>query len=229
VRYATIAKEIKRDCYDAYGYPLPDDDAGRECAALILLYSRFGWKHCPTQLDHWCPWMPDGERERMLADVDKASRPRHTPDQLARMLGTTYARRQQCGHTMIGAIDVPKAERDRLAKENKRPKDRERSRRKGQERRKRARAEYLAQAQAKRDEIKASGRSRRTWYRRRRNGTSYVESRLKREGDPTCANRARGERKDGRPKGSLMLLHRVNGKTEDTEGRNSTQKVRPCG
>lgn len=63
--------------------------------------------------------MVSDEEMRKLADDAVRERRRWRADKLAQRIGLTYADRQRLGITMIGAIDVPKAERDRLREARK--------------------------------------------------------------------------------------------------------------
>ena len=165
---AVTARQNWRDLQESYGFELPDDDAGRDDAELMLSYLAHvpnGAVKAENFLELWCPWMPARERDLMLRDAALSPPPRMTADQLAARLGTTYARRQKLRHTMIGAVDADKAERARRKKER----DSERSRRR-KERERRAsgkptREQYLADAAAKREQREAAGVSPRTWYR----------------------------------------------------------------
>ena len=136
-RCATTARQIRRDFQESYGTELPNDDAGRDDAALMLSYLA----HAPSGstraryfLDLWCPWMGQDERELFLQDAVLSPPPRLTADQLAERLGTTYARRQRLRHTLIGAVDADKAERARRRRER----ERERSRRQKERQRREA-------------------------------------------------------------------------------------------
>jgi len=186
LRCAKTAKEILRDIRAIYRVELPDDDAGREVAERMLEYLA----HAPNAtrrsenfLDLWCPWMREAERRTFLKRAFTSPPPRYTADENAECLGTTYERRQRLRHTQIGAIDVPKEERQRRTKERKRELDRQRRRRERQAKRKQTRKQYLASARARRQEIRASGLSKATWYRVRQVGSPRI---LLKRRDPTC-------------------------------------------
>jgi len=131
-----VVRQLMRDLRFTCGVMLPDDDAGRDDARLMvgyLAHLHHGTIKAVNFLDVWCPWMGKPERELLLQDAALSAPPHYTADQLAERRGVTYHRRQQLRHTVIGAIDVPKAERERLRKER----DKERSRRR-RERQRRA-------------------------------------------------------------------------------------------
>jgi hypothetical protein len=164
----TLAELRRRDLMRIfrfrYGLALPDDDAGRHDAALMLRHiaaNRSGArKRMIAWLELWAPWADTG---RMIADALAAPRKLLSADELAAALGLTAAARRRLGVTSIGAIDETRAdraahrrERARLAKERKR----------------RAagavpRAVYLEQCRARPKPWIAAGISRATWYRQR--------------------------------------------------------------
>jgi hypothetical protein len=98
-----------------YGPTLPDDDAGRDSAAILVNYAAM----CPRldprdQLDVWAPWMTGTEREDMLASSQRSRPVWHIADDLAKRIGLTYQHRQMLNITCIGACDVDQDERERL-------------------------------------------------------------------------------------------------------------------
>jgi hypothetical protein len=173
-RCVVTARQIRRDLQETCGTELPDDDAGRDNAALMVRYLAHvpdGPLKAENFLALWCPWMAQPERELMLRDAALSPPPRLTADQLAVRLGTTYTRRQKLRHTVIGAIDVPKEERARLRKERDRERSRRRKERQRRDTGRRTRQQYLATALSATKPWEAEGVSRRTWYRRRASGT----------------------------------------------------------
>jgi hypothetical protein len=170
-RCIATARQIK--CWLEYAYPqrrLPDDDAGRDDAALMLAYLAHG-PHSTTKMeafvDGWCPWMEPGERQALLQETARSRPPRFTADALAQRLGVTYSVRQFLGLTLIGSIDVDKQERERL----RRARDRERGRQRKELMRRakgaKPRQQYLAGSLSQAKPWDVEGVSRRTWYRRR--------------------------------------------------------------
>jgi hypothetical protein len=176
-RCATTARQIRRDLQDTYGTELPDDDAGRDNAELMLHYLAHlphGALKMKNFLELWCPWMPPPERKFMLQDATLSPTPRYTADQLAARLGTTYARRQKLHHTVIGAVDADKAERTRRRKQRERERSRLRKERERREAGRRTRQQYLAEAALKRELWELAGVSRATWYRWQANGKNVT-------------------------------------------------------
>jgi hypothetical protein len=179
-RYLATAREIKSHFQFWYGVRrdnryiggvLPDDDAGRDDAALMLHYLA----HAPTYselkgesfLRDWCPWISESEREHILWEAATAPPPRFTADELADRLGVTYAERQARGYRQIGAIDVPKPERERRRRMRDQPKGRQRQEDARRANGAKPRAQYLAESISRAQPWVAEGVSRRTWYRRR--------------------------------------------------------------
>jgi hypothetical protein len=104
--------------------------------------------------------MTETEAAAIIAEADSTP-PCRKADELALWLGLTYQQRERLGITTIGSSDVGKRARLVLRK---------RKNRMAQERRRRAagaspRAEYEAKSTA--EEIRQSGMSRRTFYRRK--------------------------------------------------------------
>jgi hypothetical protein len=163
--------EIDRFFADKYGtggdplYILPDDDAGRD-DALIMCRSYAGCPVSAVGIRHaWlslhAPWMDAGERT--LSCGQKAHRWR--ADTLARKLGLCQAVRQRLSIKTIGAIDLPKAARDRLAKERRRERKESARRAAG----KLTRTQYLERNASNRTKPwLALGISKATYYRRMR-------------------------------------------------------------
>lgn len=109
-----------------YGWVLPDDDAGRDDAGIVLahmatLASARG--RMSAWLAQWAPWMTTGEAGTMINYT--LTSPRYwTADALAWRLHLTAADRAELKITTIGATDLPKAARIALRKR----KDRDRKR-----------------------------------------------------------------------------------------------------
>jgi hypothetical protein len=162
--------ELSRLFSARYGEVLPDDDAGRDDAVLMVHHlGQLTGDPRPRIMgfiELRCPWMPIAEAKALLLEViDKPRRWR--ADKLAWRLRLTHADRATLKITTIGSVDKPKSsrwrerqDRARLAKERKR-------RASGA----RPRAEYLA-AVTQPKPWKALGISRATWYRRRADETA---------------------------------------------------------
>jgi hypothetical protein len=202
-RIRTTAAEIT--CVLQHRYPirlLPDDDAGRDDADLMLAYLA----HVPHGdvkmvhfLDAWCPWMGPTEREQYIQEAARSRPPRFTADELAERLGVTYAERQHLGLRLIGAVGTTKKDRERLRRERYREKDRQRKERERRAKGRMTRAEYLAKAAATAKEWEAEGISRRTWERRRKARVASVSVSPLGIGDGTTCDSTPEERVVQRP------------------------------
>lgn len=153
---------------------LPDDDAGREdlyIAINHLACLAHPRKHIADWIDTWAPWLTAGE-QRELVGRSLANPQRWTADQLAWRLRLTKEQRNMLGITTIGAIDEPKAAR------TKRRKEREKQRRRASRRAKGAipRAEYEQKAISRSKPWEAEGISRASWYRHKRETTTFPET-----------------------------------------------------
>lgn len=110
-----------------YGITLPDDEAGREDAALMLAHIAVG-ADPEARMDHFldlrCPWMSAAERNRAKA-IAVTTRIMWTADQLAAMVGLTMAERTRLNITTIGAIDCDAEARKSIRLEKQRARQRE--------------------------------------------------------------------------------------------------------
>jgi hypothetical protein len=160
-----LASQVIRVLRIRYGVQLPDDDAGRDDARLVLGYLANvprASKRMQNFCQVWAPWLDDIEREQMLQEAATSRPLRFTPDQLAERLGVTLAERTALRLTCIGAIDCSKAEREMRRKALAKARQQRRRRSRGV----RARAQYLAASISRTKPWEAAGISRRTWYRR---------------------------------------------------------------
>lgn len=108
-----------------------------------------------------------GEVGRLSIVTAAFARPRrYRADPLAAMLNVTFEERQRLGLRTIGACDISREDRDRIAKASKSECDRARKARKRREAGAASRNEYLANSITA--EAKRLGVSRMTLYRRRR-------------------------------------------------------------
>jgi hypothetical protein len=126
LRLADLAKLFRA----RYGLKLPDDDAGRDdlqvalshLAALSTARDRMA-----RYVELWAPWLTVAAA-RAAIDTALTEPKKWRADQLAWRMRLTAADRATLGITTIGAIDLPKAAREKLRTRKKR--DRERARRK---------------------------------------------------------------------------------------------------
>jgi hypothetical protein len=158
--------DIRRWLHHLYGFTLPNNDAGRD-AAFVMCCHLARCPDAPKRIRNWlsllAPWMPPSEREALLARV--IARPfRWSADVLAHVLGgVTDDDRQRFSLGTIGAVDVPKAEREARRRERKRERDTARRRGRGAK----PRAVYEANSVNRAKPWLALGISRATWFRRR--------------------------------------------------------------
>jgi hypothetical protein len=167
LRVAELARLFKA----RYGNVLPDDDAGRDDAAIMVhhLAALTGDPRPRVMgfIELRCPWMPIAEAKALL--VETIAKPRRwRADKLAWRLRLTSADRATLKITTIGAVDKPKSERWHERQERTRAVKEGRRRAAGA----RKREEYEAASLARAQPWKALGISRRTWYRRQAAGTA---------------------------------------------------------
>jgi hypothetical protein len=104
--------------YGGEDYVLPDDDAGRD-DALLMVHHQVKLAHGMARARNWlttrCPWMCSEEAEQIIARAH-AQDWSFVADDLAERLGLTFAHRNALGITTIGAVDLDKAGRKSLRK-----------------------------------------------------------------------------------------------------------------
>jgi hypothetical protein len=163
-------RQLERVFVDRYGPVLPDDDAGRDDVYVIanhLAHRPDAAQRIRVWVRLWAPWMSDIEIDELIAMV-VPSPMKWKADPLAERIGLDDATRTRLGITIIGAVDCKKAKRARRRKE------RDAARHKAL--RAKAGARPRAASAAQTEPWKKEGKSRRTWYRHRRNGTDGTNS-----------------------------------------------------
>jgi hypothetical protein len=148
---------------------LPDDDAGRDDLRLFLDHAAQISLHLARQ---WAMrLLPELDYDDTLDDLlqQVGNGKRWKADNLARAVGLDHATRTRLKIRTIGAIDFDKGKRKALRKSKRRANDRSR--------RAAAGAKPRAQSAERKRPWEAEGISRRTWYRRRANGTAGTVSR----------------------------------------------------
>jgi hypothetical protein len=113
---------------DRYGHTLPDDDAGRDDALLmlgILAWRPNAGKLMRNFLEVSAPWLRRAEAEAMIADALSHPPMFASADVIAHRLGLSFADRQRLGVTTIGAIDCDKAAREERRRRRKNDRRRE--------------------------------------------------------------------------------------------------------
>ncbi len=173
---ATIrCSQIERLFVDRYGATLPDDDAGRDDAEIML--NHIGRKQVGDRewlmndwLERWAPFIKGEERDDMIRKA-LLNPKRYRADVLGRKLGLTYAVRERLGLTMIGCIDVNAEQREEIQK----VKDKKRKAKRRRDAGRMTREEYEGNSLSKIQPWKTAGVSRSTWYRRQGNSQYAAE------------------------------------------------------
>ncbi len=152
---------------DQYGRALPDDDAGRDDARIMVHHLALisGDQHARVKswLTVWAPWM-SAEQIIALTDAVIAKPLRYRADTLGKKIGLTAEVRTRLGIKTIGACDMTKAEREAARQARKVQAKRKRRRKQGVK----PRAEYVATSAERTKPWVTEGVGRRTWYRRQR-------------------------------------------------------------
>jgi hypothetical protein len=160
---AILASQLRRLFFYRYGATLPDDDSGRDDAWLMLNHlARLPdpERHMANWLEVNAPWMASTEATALIARV--LVKPlRFRADTLAARLNLIEADRRRLRITMIGAVDLSKAERLARRRQRARQRDAQRRRAKGAK----SRDKYEAESISRMKPWEALGMSRRTWYR----------------------------------------------------------------
>jgi hypothetical protein len=159
--------EMNRFLADKYQGLLPDDDAGRDDARMMLdhlaMMSGNQLARMNAWLGSWAPWMPADEVTALITKV--IAKPiKRKADTLGARLGLREADRTRLRITTIGSVDVTNAERAAARKARKRQSKQAMRRAKG----KLTRSDYLAQSKENAKPWISEGISRRTWYRRQK-------------------------------------------------------------
>ncbi len=115
-------KDLNKLFQYRYGITLPDDDAGRDEAEVMLAHLA-ALTNAEDRMDHFldlrCPWMPGSERATIKA-LAEHSRSWWTADQLAARLNLNMEVRTKLGITTIGAVDFDRDARKALRLEKQR-------------------------------------------------------------------------------------------------------------
>lgn len=174
---ATIrVAEFDRLLLHRYGPLLPDDDAGRADAKIMVNHLvQIGGKVAPgvraaAWLANRAPWMDEDEAERMIADA-LAKPLRYRADTMGKLVGLTWAERKKLKITMIWAVDISRAKAAALQAEERRNTRRARRRAKGVK----PRETYEAAAIGHGKPWIAAGVSRATWYRQHQQKQSPLQ------------------------------------------------------
>jgi hypothetical protein len=155
--------EVRRLILHRYGHTLPDDDAGREDAFIMV--NLMAWRpdadrRIPGWLSLWCPWMSTSDVADLTHRVlDKPSW--WGPDALAKLLHLKEAERARHKIRTIGAIDLTREMRLERRAARKRLREELARRAKGAK----PRTEYEAGSISRNKYWERLGMSRASWYR----------------------------------------------------------------
>jgi hypothetical protein len=158
------ASEVNKILTGRYGRQFPDDDAGRDDLFIWLLarsHRGDGEPELRPFIRTKTPWMGESETAALL-DRIYAAPTKLRADTWGRWLGLSDAVRTRLGITTIGAMDVPREQRQARRHARKVARRRELRRERGV----RSRAEYENSLLAKRRPWEAFGIKRRAWERR---------------------------------------------------------------
>lgn len=156
--------ELSRFFVHRYGAELPDDDAGRDDAAILLHHLVQLVGDPVARATAWAntraPWL-QGDELAAAIDAALASRRSHKANELGALLGLTDVERTKLAIRTIGPCDMTRRQRTIRCKERKREADRQRRRDRGAL----PRSEYERKAAERARPWNAEGLSRRQWYR----------------------------------------------------------------
>jgi hypothetical protein len=155
--------QLRRLFTARYGHVLPDDDAGRD-DALIMVHHLANRPDAERQIGSWltlwAPWMTSSEAAILTAKV--LGKPlRWRADTLANLLHLTEAERHRLRITTIGACDLTKAERLGRRRLHARLRKQERRRAAGAK----PRVDYEANSISRTKPWEMFQMSRASWYR----------------------------------------------------------------
>ncbi len=131
-----IVMQLMRLFKFRYGPVLPDDDAGREDALLLLAFIAVSaGADAERRMDNFlevsCPWMTSVEAAK-LKQAACSARTRYKADELGRIVNLTMEDRMRLKITSIGAVDCDADQRIVAARERKAQKERLRRKLKGE-------------------------------------------------------------------------------------------------
>jgi len=162
--------DLRRIFRHRYGPILPDDDAGRDDLALLLLPISLSPKAPTEKMQHeieiFAPWMPKIDGADLIDNLMRlpARYRRLSGKEIGTRIQLTNAERELLKAWRIAPVDMTAAE----LSEQRNAKDRARRRLKRAEAGAVSRQAYLAKAKTRRQPWKESGVSRSTYYRRLR-------------------------------------------------------------
>jgi hypothetical protein len=107
-------RELQRLLRARYGVVMPDTIEARRDLDLLINYAKLTNKKVQHQVELLAPWLDQDEADYLAAHQRPVL---HKADDLAHKLDLRYCDRQALAIHTIGAVDVDKAERDRLRRE----------------------------------------------------------------------------------------------------------------
>ncbi|WP_407194388.1 hypothetical protein [Bradyrhizobium sp. STM 3566] len=173
--YAPVrVAEIDRLLVSRYGQHLPNDDAGRDDALVMVHHLAQISGDAPARISRWlakrAPWMPPDEIEALMTRV--FGKPiRWRAPTLGKRMQLTYAERCRLRITTIAAIDISQAEVEARRAESKRLAKEAKRRKAGVK----PRATYEAASIGRGEPWIAEGMSRATWYRRQKQAAPQLQ------------------------------------------------------
>jgi hypothetical protein len=214
-------REIEKLITHRHGGQLPDpgDTDDRETcfdyvrAAALALAAQDMAAWCRR----WAPWVSAADVVPIEA-VARSRRRMMRADGVAGLLHVTMAERTALKLRTIGAADMPKAARKKLAKQQKRERDRKRDEKKRRAAGAVDRASYVATSVSTLKPWEAAGMSRRTWYRKGRPTVGTSPSRI----DIIGYGEQPVPRAQGQPSPSPIRGH-VTGRVATGDGSPETQ------
>ncbi|MGU3577075.1 hypothetical protein ACLBWZ_16290 [Brucellaceae bacterium C25G] len=164
-------REIEKLIRHRHGAMIPDpEDTDDRCICLDYIRAA-ALSNAPEDIKSWskkwAPWATAVEVESFVIEANNR-RKMMKSDGVARLLKVTLEERNLIKLNTIGACDVPRHERKKLAKEHKREKDRERQAKLREARGCKDRKSHAATTISTQKPWEAEGVSRATWYRKRR-------------------------------------------------------------
>ncbi|WP_404861841.1 hypothetical protein [Georhizobium sp. MAB10] len=177
--------EVEKVIRSRHGGMIPDpgDTDDRDTCLAYIRAAAFSLAvpDMPNWCSKWAPWVTPAEVGAIVAQAFKRRRMMNA-DGVAGLLTVTMEERTRLKLKTIGACDVSKAERVRLAKERKRQRDRERQALKRRATGSVDRASHEAQSLSRLKPWEAENISRRTWERRRVASASRIDIHKKGDG-----------------------------------------------
>jgi len=152
--------------------PATDDADLYFKAAALSLSERFDglW------IQSWAPWVDYEWEIQPIVELSAMRKHMQSADDCAAMLCVTMEERTRLGLTTIGACDVDKRTRKRLAQERKRERDRMSAERRRRAQGQKPRDDYEEASLAAQAPWQREGVSRATWYRKKKQAKTTRET-----------------------------------------------------